>query len=31
MRDYEEIPPRMMDDFDDLDADLNEGCSNMDE
>jgi hypothetical protein len=31
MRDYEESPPRMMDDFDDLDDDLNEGHSNMDE
>ncbi len=31
MRDYEERPPRMMDDFDDLDDDPNEGRSNMDE
>jgi hypothetical protein len=31
MRDYEESPPRMMDDLDDLDDDPNEGCSNMDE
>jgi hypothetical protein len=31
MRDYEESPPRMMDDFDDLNDDLNEGRSNMDE
>jgi hypothetical protein len=31
MRDYEEIPPRMMDDLDDLDDDPNEGRSNMDE
>jgi hypothetical protein len=31
MRDYEESPPRMMDDLDDLDDDSNEGCSNMDE
>jgi hypothetical protein len=27
--DYEESPPRMMDDFDDLDDDLNEGRSDM--
>jgi hypothetical protein len=31
MRDYEENPLRMEDDFDDLDDDLNEGCSYMDE
>jgi hypothetical protein len=31
MRDYEESPPRMMDDLDDLDDDLNEGRSYMDE
>jgi hypothetical protein len=31
MRDYEENPLRMEDDFDDLDEDLNEGRSNMDE
>jgi hypothetical protein len=31
MRDYEESPPRMMDDLDDLDDDPNEGCSDMDE
>jgi hypothetical protein len=31
MRDYEESPPRMEDDFDDLDDDLNEGRSDMDE
>jgi hypothetical protein len=31
MRDYEESPPRMMDDLDDLDDDLNEGYSDMDE
>jgi hypothetical protein len=31
MRDYEESLPRMMDDFDDLDDDPNEGRSNMDE
>jgi hypothetical protein len=31
MRDYEESPPRMMDDFDDLDDDPNEGRSDMDE
>jgi hypothetical protein len=31
MRYYAESPPRMMDDFDDLDDDLNEGRSNMDE
>jgi hypothetical protein len=30
-RDYEESPPRMMDDLDDLNDDLNEGCSDMDE
>jgi hypothetical protein len=31
MRDYEQNPHRMMDDLDDLDDDLNEGCSDMDE
>jgi hypothetical protein len=31
MRDYEESPPRMMDDLDDLDDDLNEDRSDMDE
>jgi hypothetical protein len=31
MRDYEESPPRMMDDLDDLDDDPNEGRSDMDE
>jgi hypothetical protein len=31
MRDYEEGPPRMMDDLDDQDDDPNEGCSDMDE
>jgi hypothetical protein len=31
MRNYEESPPRMVDDFDDLDDDLNEGRSDMDE
>jgi hypothetical protein len=31
MRDYEGSSPRMMDDFDDLDDDLNEGRSDMDE
>jgi hypothetical protein len=31
MRYYAESPPRMMDDFDDLDDDPNEGRSNMDE
>jgi hypothetical protein len=31
MWDYEESPPRMMDDLDDLDDDLNEGRSDMDE
>jgi hypothetical protein len=31
MRDYEEDPLRMEDDFDDLDDDPNEGRSNMDE
>jgi hypothetical protein len=31
MRDYEESLPRMMDDFDDLDDDPNEGRSDMDE
>jgi hypothetical protein len=31
MRDYEEHPLRMEDDFDDLDDDPNESCSNMDE
>jgi hypothetical protein len=31
MRDYEESPPRKMDDFDDLDDDPNEGRSDMDE
>jgi hypothetical protein len=30
-RNYEESPPRMVDDFDDLDDDLNEGRSDMDE
>jgi hypothetical protein len=30
-RDYDESPPRMMDDLDDLDDDPNEGCSDMDE
>jgi hypothetical protein len=31
MRDYEESPPMMMDDLDDLDDDPNEGCFDMDE
>jgi hypothetical protein len=31
MKDYEESSPRMMEDFDDLDDDPNEGCSDMDE
>jgi hypothetical protein len=31
MRDYEENPLRMEDDFDDLDDDLNEGRSDMGE
>jgi hypothetical protein len=31
MRDYEENPLRMEDDFDDLDNDPNEGRSNVDE
>jgi hypothetical protein len=31
MRDYEESPPRMKDDLDDLDDDPNEGRSDMDE
>jgi hypothetical protein len=31
MRDYEEHPLRMEDDFDDLDDDPNEGCSDVDE
>jgi hypothetical protein len=31
MRDYEESPPRMMEDLDDLDDEPNEGCSDMDE
>jgi hypothetical protein len=31
LRDHEESPPMMMDDFDDLDDDPNEGCSDMDE
>jgi hypothetical protein len=31
MRDHEESPPRMMDDFDDLDNDQNEGHSSIDE
>jgi hypothetical protein len=31
MMDYVENPPRMEDDFDDLDDDPNEGHSNMDE
>jgi hypothetical protein len=31
MRDYEENPLRMEDDFDDLDDDPNEGRSNVDE
>jgi hypothetical protein len=30
MRDYEEHPLKMEDDFDDLDDDLNEGRSDMD-
>jgi hypothetical protein len=30
MRDYEECPPKMMEDLDDLDDDLNEGRSDMD-
>jgi hypothetical protein len=30
MRDYEENPPRMGDDFDDLGDDLNEGRSDID-
>jgi hypothetical protein len=31
MGDYDESPPRMMDDLDDLDDDPNEGRSDMDE
>jgi hypothetical protein len=31
MRDYEESPPRRMDNLDDLDDDPNEGRSDMDE
>jgi hypothetical protein len=31
LRDYEENPLRLEDDFDDLDDDLEEGCSDMDE
>jgi hypothetical protein len=31
MRDYEESLPRMMEEFDDLDDDPNEGRSDMDE
>jgi hypothetical protein len=31
MRNYEKSSPRMMDDLDDLDDDLNEGHSDMDE
>jgi hypothetical protein len=31
MRDYEENPLRLEDDFDDLDDDPSEGCSDMDE
>jgi hypothetical protein len=31
MRDYEERPPRMMEDLDDLDDDPNEGRSDIDE
>jgi hypothetical protein len=31
MRDFEESPPRMLDDFDDLDDDPNEGRFDMDE
>jgi hypothetical protein len=31
MRDYEENPPRMDDDFDDLDDDQNEGRPDVDE
>jgi hypothetical protein len=31
LRDYEENPLRLEDDFDDLDDDPNEGCSNVDE
>jgi hypothetical protein len=31
MRDYEEGPPRMMEDLDDLDDDPNEGRSDMDD
>jgi hypothetical protein len=31
MRNYEESPPRMMDDLDDLDDDPNEGRSNTDD
>jgi hypothetical protein len=31
LRDYEENPLRLEDDFDDLDDDPNEGCSSMDE
>jgi hypothetical protein len=31
MRDYEENPLRLEDDFDDLDVDPSEGCSDMDE
>jgi hypothetical protein len=31
MRHYEESPPRMMDDWDDLDDDQTEGRSDMDE
>jgi hypothetical protein len=31
MRDYEENPLRLEDDFDDMDDDPNEGCSDVDE
>jgi hypothetical protein len=31
LRDYEENPLRLEDDFDDLEDDPNEGCSDMDE
>jgi hypothetical protein len=31
MRDYEESPPKMMDDLDDLDNDPNDGHSDMNE
>jgi hypothetical protein len=31
IRDYEESPPRMMEDVDNMDDDLNEGRSDMDE